>query len=736
MLQTTDNTSHVFTTQDALVAQAAEILRDDEIRLLQNALRMVSFAYRDSQTEEAEARTRIEHATAVTQILLEYNLDMETIIAALLHDVIEHTQITFSQIEKTFGPGVASLVYGVAKLSTLPEKTGEAKKQAENLRKLILATASDVRVMLLRLAIQLHNMRTCDQYSLAQQESIAQETMEIYSPIAGRLGMSKMKSELEDMAFQALHPEEFEEIETKLSARRAEHVERLNSIRKHLLTALHKAGLDISSENITTRQKHIYSIYRKLNTEKYYGKDVWRIYDRLGIRVIVHTIPDCYQALGVVHSLWKVVPNEFDDYISNPRPTGYRSLHTAVQYGEDPRDIVEVQIRTEEMHEQAEYGIAAHWRYKEGANWQDGEFDNKVSWLRQLLELGRELSDAQDFVDAMKSDVFADRVYVFSPDEDILDLPAGATPIDFAYHIHTVIGDRCRGAKVNGKLVSLDYRLQTGDKVEIITAKRGGPSRDWLNLGYATTRRAKSKIRQWFRRQDREKMVGQGRDVVDRELKRLSVTNMSHEAVKDLFDSYKDRTIEEFLAAVGFGDINSDSVASRILEAERSQQPDDMLKPAVTKPAQPQPATGINILGAEGLLVNRAQCCNPVVGDEIIGYITRGRGVTVHRVDCPNVHNIKDKERLINVGWGQKTEQNYQVPVVIKAHNRTGLVRDISTVVADLDVGISNISLSTNSRNVTTFIVTLEVNDLPQLTRVFRKIMQLPNVIEVRRRTP
>ncbi|MBN1287196.1 MAG: bifunctional (p)ppGpp synthetase/guanosine-3',5'-bis(diphosphate) 3'-pyrophosphohydrolase [Anaerolineae bacterium] len=736
MILTTNTLSQASPAQDALMAQAAGALRADEIRLLQQAVRMIEFAYRDHQAADERVVHPVEHAVAVTRILLEYNLDIETIVAALLHGVVEQTGVTFAQIEENFGPGVAGLVYGVAKLSTLPDKAGEAKKQAENLRKLILATASDVRVMLLRLAIQLHNTRIQDRYSLAQQESVARETMEIYAPIAGRLGMSKMKSELEDLAFKTLYPEEFAEIETKLSARRREHAERLGAIRQTLLSALRKAGLHVSPDCITTRQKHIYSIYRKLNTEKYYGKDVWRIYDRLGIRVIVETIPDCYQALGVVHSLWKVVPNEFDDYISNPRPTGYQSLHTAVQYGDDPRDIIEVQIRTHEMHEQAEYGIAAHWRYKEGAAWQDIEFDNKVSWLRQLLELGRELSDAQDFVDAMKSDVFADRVYVFSPDEDILDLPAGATPIDFAYHIHTVIGDRCRGAKVNGKLVPLDYKLQTGDKVEIVTAKRGGPSRDWLNLGYATTRRAKTKIRQWFRRQDREKMLGQGREVIDRELKRLGVTNMSHEAVKNLFESFKDRTVEEFLAAVGFGDINSDSIAARILEAERSQRPDDLLKPAVTRPAQPLPSAGINILGAEGLLVNRAQCCNPVIGDEIIGYITRGRGVTVHRVDCPNIRSIKERERLINVSWGQQTEHNYQVPVVIKAHNRTGLVRDISTVVADLDVGISNISLSTNSRNVTTFIVTLEVSDLPQLARVFRKITQLPNVIDVRRRAP
>ncbi len=707
-------------------------MHDDEVRLFQKAVRLVEFAYRD-QTH-ADGEDCLERAIAVTQILLEYNLDLETIIAALLHEIVEQSDVTLEQIEENFGAGVVRLVDGVTRLSGLPDKLSEEKRQAENLRKLILATATDVRVMLLRLADQLHIMRNLDRYPPDRQASLAHETMEIYAPIAARLGMSKLKAELEDLAFKTLEPEAFEEIETKLSARRQERAEWLETIKERFLTALQKAGLNISLDCITTRQKHIYSIYRKMQTQKYYGKDVWRIYDRMGIRVIVESTPDCYQALGVVHSEWKAIPDEFDDYISNPRPTGYQSLHTAVQYNPtNKHDIIEVQIRTAEMHEQAEYGIAAHWRYKEGS-WQDVEFDNKANWLRQLLELGRELSDAQEFVDAMKSDVFADRVYVFSPQEDILDLPAGATPIDFAYHIHTDVGDRCRGAKINGNLKPLTYKLQTGDMVEIITAKRGGPSRDWLNphLGYVATRRAKTKIKQWFRRQDREQMIGQGREVVDRVLKRLSIT-VSHDAVRDLF---KYKNTEDFLSAVGFGDINNEQIAARLLEAERRRQPDDQLAPPVTRSAHPMPAEGINIMGIEGLLVHLARCCNPVPGDPIIGYITRGRGVTVHHVDCPNVRNSREKERLTSVSWGHKSEQYYQAPVLIKAYNRAGLMRDIGTVIADLRINASNMNATTDKHNVTTFLVTLEIQDPTELGRVFNKILQLPNVIDVRRRAP
>ena len=714
-----------------LLAQASQSLNEDEMRVLQHALRVAHFAFRDRQRETGD--THIEHSINVARILLDYSLDPETIVAAVLHDLVEFTEVSLAQIEENFGAGVARLVDGVTRLANLPDKSYE-QKQAENLRKLALATASDVRVILLRLADRLQNMRVLHRLPPERQLPIARETLEIYAPIAGRLGIARMRAELEDLAFKIVNPEGFEEIEARLSASRAEQERRLEIIRQQLLTELQRQGLKINKSNIATRQKHVYSIYQKMQRKQYLGEDLWRIYDRLGIRVIVPTIPDCYHVLGVVHSLWKAVPDEFDDYISNPRPTGYRSLHTAVYYdAEDPRGIVEIQIRTPEMHEEAEYGIAAHWRYKEGGK-RDVEFDNKVAWLRQLFELGTELTDAQEFVDAMKTDVFADRVYVFSPRDDIFDLPAGATPIDFAYHVHTDIGHRCRGARVNGKLVTLNYKLQTGDKVEIITSKRGGPSRDWLNpsLGFVKTKRAATKIRQWFRRQDREKMIAQGRETVEREIKRVSSTSMSFEEVAALYD-YTD--LESFFAAIGFGDISSESVATKILEAERRRQPDNLLAPATTRPAltTPQPAEGIDIMGTGGLLVHLARCCNPVVGEPIVGYITRGRGVTVHRADCPNVLNSAETERLINVSWGPAAEQRYQVPIMITAYDRPGLLRDIAAVVADSQLSMSNINTVTKG-NVTTFLTTIDITDLTQLGRVLYRISQVPNVIEARRR--
>ncbi len=714
-----------------LLVQASQRLRADEVRVLQNAVRMAQFAFGDRRRVSGE--TFVEHSVAVSQTVLDYNLDAETAIAAVLHDLVEVAEVSLTQIEENFGSGVARLVDGVTMLSNLPEKTRE-QKQAENLRKLILATSSDVRVMLLRLADRLQNMRVVHKLPQERQTVMARETLEIYAPIAARLGINTMKAELEDLAFKVVDPANFEEIEAKLSASRAEQQKLLDDIRQRLLVELQRQGVKVDASCITSRQKHVYSIYRKMQRNEYLGQDLWRIYDRLGIRVVVPTVHDCYHTLGVVHSLWRAVPDEFDDYISRPRPTGYRSLHTAVQYTpDDPRDIVEIQIRTPEMHEEAEYGIAAHWRYKEGAQ-RDVEFDNKVAWLRQLLELGAELTDAQEFVDAMKADVFADRVYVFSPREDIFDLPAGSTPIDFAYHIHTEIGHRCRGARINGKIVSLDYKLQTGDKVEIITAKRGGPSRDWLNpsLGYVKTKRAASKIRQWFRRQDREKMIAQGREAVDREIKRVSSTAMNYEDVAALF-GYQD--IESFFAAVGFGDISSEAVATKILEAERRRQPDDLLAPATTKPAQitPRPAEGIDIMGTGGLLVHLARCCNPVAGEPIVGYITRGRGVTVHRADCPNALNTREHERLISVSWGEPAEQRFQVPIVITAYDRPGLLRDVAAVVANESLSMSNVNTSARD-NVVTFLVTMEIADLTQLGRVLYKISQIPNVIEARRR--
>jgi GTP pyrophosphokinase len=460
------------------------------------------------------------------------------------------------------------------------------------------------------------------------------------------------------------------------------------------------------------------------------------VYDVRAVRVIVADKPTCYQALGIVHSIWHPIPTEFDDYIAAPKENFYQSLHTAVL--DDDGKTLEVQIRTQVMHENAEYGIAAHWRYKEGSG-RDEEFENRLRYLRRLMDFedGEAEQNAEDFVDAMKSDVFQNRVYVFTPKGDIIDLPSGSTPIDFAYHVHTEIGNRCRGARVNGELVALDYRLKSGERVEILTSKRGGPSLDWLNpdLGYVHTNRARQKIRAWFKKQDREKNITLGRDVIDREMKKLGLAAMPRDAVAALFNFGKG---DDFLAAIGSGDLTGAQIAAKVLEherrLERENPPDELVATAEAPANRPVNASdGIDIMGNTGMLINLARCCNPVHGDPIIGYITRGKGVTVHRFDCPNVSHSLEQERLINVNWGTLMEKLYPVPVIIIAYDREGLMRDVGAVIANENINMTNVNISTRN-SVATFHLTMEMHNLEQVSRVLTKIEQLPNVIEVRRR--
>jgi GTP pyrophosphokinase len=453
-----------------------------------------------------------------------------------------------------------------------------------------------------------------------------------------------------------------------------------------------------------------------------------QIYDIRGIRVTVDTVAQCYSVLGIVHGLWSPIPGEFDDYIATPKDNMYRSLHTAV-VADDGRTL-EVQIRSHEMDETAEYGIAAHWRYKEGRRQRDIEFEQKINWLRQLMEWRQDITDATEFVASLKTDVFQDRVYAFTPKGDVIDLPAGSTSIDFAYHIHTDVGHRCRGAKVNGKLVSLDYQLKNGDQVSILTAKRGGPSRDWLNpaLDYVRTSRARSKVRQWFRRQDREKNIAQGRELLERELKRLNVESLAHEKVAQLFQVER---LDDFLAAVGCGDLTNQQIATRIIEAERREKPKEEEIPLPILPPRTVIGEGVTVRGTGGLLTHLARCCSPVPGDEIVGYVTRGRGVTVHRRDCPNILRVDESERLIEVGWGNE-KNTYPVMIHILAYDRGGLMRDIAGLVAADDINMTSLNVTT-SKNVATFYATLEISDIAQLSSVLAKIERLPNVVEARR---
>ncbi len=681
------------------------------------------------------------HCYAVASILSELKLDAEAIAAALMHDVIEDTTVTVEELREEFGSTISKLVDGVTKLTKLPlnvdkdnsRRSSNVNREHEYFRKMMLTMGDDIRVVLIKLADRLHNMRTLGYMPPEKQARTAKETLEIFAPLANRLGIWKMKSELEDLSFRYMYPDAYKQIATHLEERGAGREDYMQKIANRLREQLEANG--ITDATITARPKHNYSIYRKMNR-----KDVQfdQIYDVRAIRVIVEYDWQCYLALGVVHNLWRPIPGEFDDYIAAPKDNFYRSLHTAVL--DNNGKTVEVQIRTWEMHEDAEYGIAAHWRYKEGkSNAHDKAFEERVAYLRLLMEFGPEVrDDAEAFIDTMKTEVFEDRVYAFTPNGDVIDLPVGATPVDFAYHIHTEIGHRCRGAKVHGRLVSLNYHLKTGDQVEILTSKRGGPSMDWLNydLGYVKTARARSKIKHWFRKQNREKHIMLGRDALERELKRLGLLDkMTFDAVANLFEYGH---TEDFLAGVGAGDITSSQIFNRILEEERRKQKEEeqanLLKPRKPSLAIEATANSVMIQGAGGMLVSVAKCCRPMAGDDIIGYITRGRGVTVHRADCANILAMNEPERLIDVSWGGvPQEQRYSVPIEIIAYDREGLMRDISAMIADEQVNISDVRVSTRQHIATLYLI-MDINNDKQLTRILTKLECIPSVVEARRR--
>jgi len=716
-------------------AEIQELPRSLRDKLPEAELAPVARAYaRAAAAHQGQVRASgepyIQHSLAVAEILADLRLDSRTIMAGLLHDVVEDTPVTLDEIRQEFGDEVASLVDGVTKLGQLDElgrskegSHGQTDVRAESLRKMFLAMVDDVRVMLIKLADRLHNMRTLGAMPEDKRKRTARETLEIFAPLANRLGIWQMKWELEDLSLRHLDPEVYREIANHLEERRRDREADVQQIVALLKAKLKEQGIEAE---VTGRAKHIYSIYKKMQRK---SLDFEHVYDVRGVRIIVDTIPECYAALGTVHTLWRPLPGTFDDFIATPKDNMYQSLHTAV-VGPGGRPL-EVQIRTWEMHRAAEYGIAAHWRYKEPGSRRDVVFENKIAWLRQLMEWRQDVTDAKDFVDSLKTDVFRDRVYAFTPKGDVIDLPVGSTPIDFAYHVHTEIGHRCRGAKVNGQLVGLDYQLKNGDQVEILTAKRGGPSRDWLNpdLGYTRTARAKQKIRAWFKKQDREQNVALGRDMLDRELKRLGYEG-TMDQIAALFNY---ESVDDLLAALGYGDLNTQQIASKILDVEE--------KPAEEAAEERHGQTAsseVTVRGVGRVLTTMAHCCNPLPGDSIIGYVTRGRGVTVHRRDCPNILNNPDVERLIEVDWGTDHDdgQTYPVSVAIRAWDRGGLLRDIAQVVADEDINMSAANVVTHKKeNMATFTATLEIRNMAQLSRVLAKLEHLPNVLEARRLT-
>jgi GTP pyrophosphokinase len=578
--------------------------------------------------------------------------------------------------------------------------------------------AEDLRVVFIKLADRLHNMRTLEALPPDRQKAIARETLEIYAPLAHRLGIWELKWQLEDLAFHYLEPRKYSQIAKLVANRRGEREEIVGSVMQILRDEFQRLGL---KADISGRPKHLYSISQKIERYAAQGRQFDEIYDLLAVRVLVDTIPECYFAMGTVHNLWHPIPGAFDDYIANPKPNGYQSLHTAVLFkGTTP---LEIQIRTREMHRVAEFGVAAHWRYKEGDK-KDIEVEERIGWLRQLIDWHRELAGAEEFLESVKTDIFNDQVFVFTPKGEIKDLPKGATPVDFAYRIHTDLGNRCAGAKVNGRMVPLDFQLSNGNVVEIIVSKRPkGPSRDWMspNLGYVKSSHAREKIRQWFKKQERDENIELGREMLDKELRHLGLVVNDREKIAKLF---KYDNMEEFFAALGCGDVNVQTIALK-LAAQEPPKP-------VVEPTVKASTSGIQVLGTGDLLTNLARCCNPVPGDLIMGYVTRNRGITIHRQDCYNIVHEDEKERLVRVEWGH-ADVHYPVKMQVEAWDRVGLVRDISTMLAEEKVNISNMNVNEHKDHTTSLYFDVETSGLPQLSRIMSRIETVPGVTGVAR---
>jgi GTP pyrophosphokinase len=673
------------------------------------------------------------HVAAVAQILADLGLDHEAIAAAILHDVVEDTKVGLDELTKEFGPRIAALVDGVTKMKVIQEFQTEGRDvrrqhaQAESLRKMLLAMAEDVRVVFIKLADRLHNMRTLGALAEEKQRRIARETMDVFAPLANRLGIWQLKWELEDLAFRYLEPLTYKRIAGLLSERRIDREAYIERFVDWLSNALNEAGVEAE---VTGRPKHIYSIWRKMQRK---GMDFEHIYDVRAVRVLVHSIRDCYGALGVVHSAWQYVPGEFDDYIATPKENNYQSIHTAV-IGPDGK-TVEVQIRTLDMHRQSELGVAAHWRYKEGRRG-DKQFDDKIAWLRSLLEWKDEVAEATEFVDQFKSEVFTERVYVLTPKGNIVDLQTGATPLDFAYHIHTNVGHRCRGAKVNGQMVPLTHTLRTGDRVEVLTVREGGPSRDWISphLGFLHTSRARSKVAAWFREQNYDASVTDGRSVLEREFDRLGITDVNFDKLAGRFHFSK---TDDFLAAIGRGEIKSGQIVTTVREliepAARDERP---VMPVRTAQA-PKSAPAITIQGVGNLMTRMGKCCNPLPGDPVVGFITRGQGITIHRRDCANAlrHHNESDERLIEVKWGASSERTYPVLIEVTAYDRAGLLRDITALFANERINVLGVNTITDKQQIAHMTFTVEISNVEILSRILVLIDQIPNVYKVLRKT-
>ena len=728
---------------DQLMANLPEYYTTFDRDLVQRAYNVAEEAHAEQKRQSGEPY--INHCVAVAVILSDMKMPADVVAAGLLHDTVEDTHLKLKDLREQFGDSISNLVDGVTKLDSLPrvsrsdrpegedevlpptpEQVSKRKKQLaiEAIRKTFLAMNDDARVVLIKLADRLHNMRTLGFTKPEKQKRIAQETLDIHAPLANRLGIWQIKWELEDLSLRYVNPEKYKEIAEQISDRRSVREDQIISIVEHLSVVLNQAGI---KAEITGRPKHIYSIYKKMMKK---GKTFEMVRDLRGVRLMVQDIPACYASLGIIHNHWRPIPGEFDDYIAAPKDNFYQSLHTAVIY--DDGKPLEVQIRTPEMHQNSEYGIAAHWRYKEGGKKHDSKYEQHILWLRSMMEWNQDVNDAQEFVDSMKSDVFEDRVYVFTPKGDIIDLPAGSTPIDFAYHVHTDIGHRCRGAKIDGKLVPLDHVFKTGERVEILTSKHGGPSRDWLNssIGLVKTQRARSKIKAWFKKEDHEQNLSQGRTMLEKELRRLGLSDINLETLAKQIE-YKNP--DEMFVDLGCGDLSMSRIINLISEEELQLEND--IVPSTPK-ASATTTEAIAVVGLRGLLTTTAKCCNPMPGDPIIGYITRGRGATIHRMDCPNILRSNERERLVKVSWGNHA-RTYPVPIRVTAFDRQGLMSDVSNLLTTEGVNIVDVNVRVNKDNqqadTANIKLIVEVRDIAQLSRVLARIENLDNVVDAQR---
>lgn len=715
-----------------ILDKIVETKLDVNTEMIEKAYYLADEAHKDQLRESGEPY--IIHPVEVACIIIDMGLDTDTICAALLHDVVEDTDYTYEDIKNEFNEEVANLVEGVTKLGKIEYKSKE-EQQAENIRKMLLAMAKDVRVILIKLADRLHNMRTLKYRPAEKQRSTSQETIDIYSPLAHRLGISKIKWELEDLSLRYMKPEEYYELVNKISQKRTQ---REGVIREILAQLKEKLDDTNIKADIDGRPKHFYSIYRKMY---YKSKTFDQIFDLLAVRVIVDTVKDCYAVLGIAHELWKPIPGRFKDYIAMPKPNMYQSLHsTVIGPGGQP---FEIQIRTWDMHRTAEYGIAAHWKYKE--NIEDNDIEDKYKWIRQITEYQTETRDAREFMETVKIDLFSDEVFVFTPKGTVIDLPVESTPVDFAYRIHTDIGNKCIGAKANGKMVPLDYKLNTGDIIEIITSSTSkGPSRDWLNI--AKSSQAKNKIRQWFKRTFKEENLEKGKESFEREIKRHGLSYqevMKSEYINVVLKRLNFSNIDELYLSIGSGAFTSGQFITRLREEIRKHE--TVLDPdwrALEKQQNPKrkdkidsKKPGIEIKGEKDLMVRFAKCCNPVPGDEVTGFITRGRGVSIHRKDCKNYQHIAavEPERVVSANWTGEHTTDFLADIQIEANDRHGLLAEITTIISNSKTPVKSINARTNKNQIAIISFTIQVTDIEQLEKIMRDFRKIQGVVDVYR---